>query len=149
MSPDQYEWSLLYSSLHRNPQAIINLGIDTQDDLYAFSLSEATRLDRHRDVSRGLSSATIPGGRDENSKEAEQKRFDTLNAIRERIKSCSIAFQDRVVSICHLAGSHPDLDVRFLAIRVAFNGYYSLRRSKTAGSVAGAGSGTGGSKSTR
>jgi len=55
---------------------------------------------------------------------------EQLRSIRERVRSCSINFQDRVVSICHLAGSHQDLDIRFLAIRIAFNGHYALRKSK-------------------
>ena len=41
-----------------------------------------------------------------------------------------MTFQDKVVSICHLAAGHADLDIRFLAIRLAFNGHYELRKSK-------------------
>lgn len=44
---------------------------------------------------------------------------------------CSNAFHDRVTSICHLAASHADLDIRFLAIRLAFNEHYSLRKSSS------------------
>ena len=52
-----------------------------------------------------------------------------LDEIRERIRTCSGGFQDVVVSLCKEAGGHPDLDVRFLAIRIAFNGHYALKRS--------------------
>lgn len=55
-----------------------------------------------------------------------------LDSIRESISSCSIGFQDTVGQVCKEAGSHADLDVRFLAIRIAFNGHYSLRRTPKA-----------------
>ncbi|WVR03818.1 hypothetical protein IAU60_000814 [Kwoniella sp. DSM 27419] len=107
---------------------------DATDDLYGWSLGEATRIDQERDAERGLyTNATTD--RDHASAQ--------LSSIRQRIRSCANAFQDRVVSICHLAGSHTDLDVRFLAIRLAWNGHYALRKSR-----AGPGGG-GGSRSTR
>ncbi|ORY24380.1 Spc98 family-domain-containing protein [Naematelia encephala] len=96
---------------------------DATNELYAWSLAEATRLDRERDEERGL--YTTP------TMDDPAKSLEQLRAVRERIRTCSINFQDRVVSICHLAGSHQDLDVRFLAIRIAFNGHYALRKSKT------------------
>lgn len=33
------------------------------------------------------------------------------------------------MKLCKDAGAHADLDIRFLAIRIAFNGHYSLKRS--------------------
>lgn len=62
-----------------------------------------------------------------------ERSFAQLSSIRERVRACSINFQDRVVSICHLAAAHADLDIRFLAIRLAFNGHYSLRKSSVKG----------------
>lgn len=58
------------------------------------------------------------------------KSLEQLRAIRERIRTCSIDFQQRLTTICHLAAAHQDLDVRFLAIRIAFNGYYELRKPR-------------------
>ena len=60
--------------------------------------------------------------------------LEKLRAVRDRIRSYSINFQDKVVSICHLAAGHADLDIRFLAIRMAFNGHYELRKSKKSSS---------------
>lgn len=99
-----------------------------QDDLYAWCLSEATRIDRLRDGERGLYTAS-PSVADD-----PDRAQDQLEAIRERIRTCTFNFQDKVVGICQLAGSHADLDIRFLAIRIAFNGYYQLRRSKSSSS---------------
>lgn len=92
-----------------------------QDDLYAWSLAEATRLDRQRDASRGLYTPSTSS--DDPTRSEEQ-----LQSIRIRIRECSNSFQHRVVSIVHMAGAHADFDVRFLAIRIAFNGHYSLRK---------------------
>ncbi|OXG74279.1 gamma-tubulin complex component 3 [Cryptococcus neoformans Gb118] len=94
---------------------------DAMDDLYAWSLAEATRLDRQRDASRGLYTPSTSS--DDPTRSEEQ-----LQSIRIRIRECSNSFQHRVVSIVHMAGAHADLDVRFLAIRIAFNGHYSLRK---------------------
>ncbi|WWC68620.1 uncharacterized protein I206_102550 [Kwoniella pini CBS 10737] len=96
---------------------------DATDDLYGWSLAEATRLDRERDAERGL--YTIP------TNDSPTISSQQLQSIRQRVKNCSNSFQDRLISICHLAGSHTDLDVRFLAIRIAWNGHYSLRKSKS------------------
>ncbi|KAK8861575.1 hypothetical protein IAR55_002397 [Kwoniella newhampshirensis] len=114
---------------------------DATDDLYGWSLAEATRLDRERDAERGL---YTPQTTDDPSRSYEQ-----LQQIRSRIRTCSINFQDRVVSICHMAGSHTDLDVRFLAIRIAFNGHYGLRKKSSASSAAGGGGGSGSTRGTR
>nr|XP_018264728.1 gamma-tubulin complex component 3 [Kwoniella dejecticola CBS 10117]OBR86886.1 gamma-tubulin complex component 3 [Kwoniella dejecticola CBS 10117] len=96
---------------------------DATDDLYGWSLAEATRLDRERDAERGL--YTTP------TTDSPTISIQQLHSIRQRIKACSNSFQDRLISICHLAGSHTDLDVRFLAIRIAWNGHYSLRKSRS------------------
>ncbi|WVQ79124.1 hypothetical protein IAT38_001219 [Cryptococcus sp. DSM 104549] len=101
---------------------------DATDDLYALSLAEATRLDRTRDASRGLYTPSTAQA-DDPSRSQEQ-----LQSVRTRIRSVANAFQDRVVSVAHVAGTHSDLDVRFLAIRLAFNGHYSMRKKEKAGS---------------
>lgn len=58
------------------------------------------------------------------------KSLDALESLRERIGACAANFQDIVSQVCKEAGSHADLDIRFLGIRIAFNGHYSLRRGK-------------------
>jgi gamma-tubulin complex component 3 len=95
---------------------------DLQDDLYAWSLTELTRLDHLRDASRGLYSTPL--------KNSEPNR-ETLEAIRNRVKSAAHAFSDRLTSICHLAASHPDLDIRFLAVRINFNGVFKRAAGKS------------------
>ncbi|KAK4690096.1 gamma-tubulin complex component 3, partial [Tremellales sp. Uapishka_1] len=105
---------------------------DATDDLYGWSLAEATKLDRRRDEERGLYSGV--------NDDDDERSVDQLRLIRERIRTCSLNFQDRIIQLCQQSASHPDLDIRFLAIRIAFNGHYSLRKpskSSRAGSRAG------------
>lgn len=91
--------------------------------MYAWSLAEATRLDSLRDPGRGVASTP------------NERHLEQLDGIRNRVSSSAHAFQDRVVSVCHLAGSHADLDIRFLGVRIAFNGFYSLRKPSKSKSV--------------
>jgi gamma-tubulin complex component 3 len=58
------------------------------------------------------------------------KSLSQLRSIRVRIRTCSIEFQQHVVTFCQLTGTHPDLDIRFLGIRIAFNGHYELKKPK-------------------
>jgi gamma-tubulin complex component 3 len=95
------------------------------EDLYKWSLGEATRLDRIRGAERGLSADDARAAESEGTASREK-----LESIRERVSSCSLGFQDTVGSVCKEAAAHAYLDVRFLAIRIAFNGHYSLRRGK-------------------
>ncbi|BEJ16140.1 hypothetical protein CspHIS471_0507450 [Cutaneotrichosporon sp. HIS471] len=95
------------------------------EDLFKWSLGEATRLDRIRGIERGLSADDSRAAEAEGTSSREE-----LEEIRSRISKCSLGFQDTVGSVCKEAAAHADLDVRFLAIRIAFNGHYSMRRGK-------------------
>ncbi|KAI9632597.1 Spc98 family-domain-containing protein, partial [Dioszegia hungarica] len=95
------------------------------DDLYAWSLTEATRLDHLRDASRGLYSTPLSTG------PRSEPNIDALDNIRNRVKSAAHAFSDRLATICHLAASHPDLDIRFLAVRINFNGVFKRSSGKS------------------
>lgn len=94
-----------------------------QDDLYAFSLGEATRLDRLKDAERGLD---MPDSTSDPLRETAK-----LNAILQRLAGLKSDFKSRMDLITQLTAQHPDLDVRFLAIRLAFNGFWGKRESKS------------------
>lgn len=91
------------------------------DDLFSWSLAVAVSLDAKRDRERGIRKTL-------SNAESAPPDFDKLEDIRERIRNCAAQFGDTVSILCKEAGAHPDLDVRFLAIRIAFNGYYGLKR---------------------
>lgn len=95
---------------------------DEQDDLYAFSLGEATRLDRQKDAERGLDT---PGSTNDDPLRSTAQ----LNAILKRLAGLQSDFKSRMNMITQLTAQHPDLDVRFLAIRLAFNGFWGKRES--------------------
>lgn len=96
-----------------------------QDDLYAHSLSEATRLDRQKDAERGLD-PTISSPADDPLRSTAH-----FNAILKRMAGLKSDFKSRMDMITQLTAQHPDLDVRFLAIRLAFNGFWGKRESKS------------------
>ncbi|WVQ74593.1 hypothetical protein IAR50_004194 [Cryptococcus sp. DSM 104548] len=94
---------------------------DATDDLYAWSLAEATRLDRQRDALRGL---YTPSAADDDPSKSEEQ----LQSVRIRIRNCANDFHDKVTSVVHMTGAHQDLDVRFLGIRIGFNGFFKLKK---------------------
>lgn len=48
----------------------------------------------------------------------------------QQVKEYSAAFTEKVQMIVHQLGSHSDLDVRFLGVRLSFSDYYRSRREK-------------------
>lgn len=113
---DAFEHILQFRAATVSPP-ILPAGAKIKDDLYAWSLTEATRQDHLRDASRGLYSTPL-------SSKSSEPNMDALEGIRNRVKSAAHAFSDRLTNICHLAASHPDLDIRFLAVRINFNGVF-------------------------
>jgi gamma-tubulin complex component 3 len=53
---------------------------------------------------------------------------DNLPRILRRVREYSTSFSDRAQSIVHSLQTHPDLDCRFLAIRLSFSDYYKSRK---------------------
>jgi hypothetical protein len=93
---------------------------DRQDDLYAHSLSEATRIDRARDDARGLSGPDSPD-------HDPLRSTAQFNSILQRLAGLKSDFKSRMDMITQLTAQHQDLDIRFLAIRLAFNGFWGKK----------------------
>lgn len=81
-------------------------------------------MDRQRDAERGLDT---PGS----SSDDPLRSTAQLNAILQRLAGLKSDFKSRMDMITQLTAQHPDLDVRFLAIRLAFNGFWGKRESKS------------------
>jgi len=86
-----------------------------------------TRLDRTRDQARGLASS--PGYDDE----SDLKSSAQLNSILKRLAVLKSDFKSRMDLITQLTAQHQDLDVRFLAIRLAFNGFWGKKERERDG----------------
>ncbi|XP_006460300.1 hypothetical protein AGABI2DRAFT_203257 [Agaricus bisporus var. bisporus H97] len=87
------------------------------DRFYNYCLSESSRRDQELDVQRGVHTGTIP-----------QAPSDSLPEILGHLKEYQTTFTDRVQSIIQHLQAHPDLDCRFLAIRLSFSEFYKARK---------------------
>ncbi|ORY89632.1 Spc98 family-domain-containing protein [Leucosporidium creatinivorum] len=88
------------------------------DSLCNYALAEASRQESVRDIGRGIDSPILPS------------RFDSPNpselaGIRDRLEEYSAEFRALAVSLVAQLGQAPDLDMRFLAVRLNFNYHFS------------------------
>ncbi len=60
----------------------------------------------------------------------KDKENDALPGILERLKEYGSGFSDRVQNLVLQLQVHPDLDGRFLGIRLSFSDYYRTRKEQ-------------------
>ena len=60
----------------------------------------------------------------------KDKESDALPGILERLKEYGSGFSDRVQNLVLQLQVHPDLDGRFLGIRLSFSDYYRTRKEQ-------------------
>ncbi|KIM53815.1 hypothetical protein SCLCIDRAFT_1222528 [Scleroderma citrinum Foug A] len=100
--------------------ATILLFREAMDNFYHYCLSETARRDQIKDVDRGI--YTFPTH--------ERSGTPTLSQMRTLIKQYSSTFGDLAMSVVHALQSHPDLDCRFLGIRLSFSDFYRAKRDQ-------------------
>ncbi|KAI6113696.1 gamma-tubulin complex, component 3 [Pisolithus thermaeus] len=93
---------------------------DAMDSFYHYCLSETARRDQTRDADRGI--YTIPT--------QQRSGVPTLSQIRNLVKEYGATFSDLALSIVHTLQSHPDLDCRFLGIRLSFSDFYRAKKDQ-------------------
>lgn len=64
--------------------------------------------------------------------DAPQSNLDALARTMRRLKEYAATFSERVQSIVHALQTHPDLDCRFLGIRLSFSDFYKVKREHRA-----------------
>ncbi|KIY49250.1 gamma-tubulin complex, DGRIP91/SPC98 component [Fistulina hepatica ATCC 64428] len=90
---------------------------EATDNFYNYCLSESARRDHEKDLERGVIS------------EAAHTPFeDALPGLIGRVKEYSSAFSERAQTIVQQLQSHPDLDCRFLGVRLSFSEFYRSRK---------------------
>ncbi|KAF5363247.1 hypothetical protein D9756_000424 [Leucocoprinus leucothites] len=89
-----------------------------EDHFYNYCLSESSRRDQELDVQRGVHTTAIPQG----------SSTESLQEILTRLKEYQTLFTERAQSIVAHLQVHPDLDCRFLGIRLSFSDYYRPKR---------------------
>ena len=64
--------------------------------------------------------------------QASDRRYtqESLPDILSRIKDYGASFQERVQTIVQSLASHPDLDCRFLGIRLSFSDFYKAKKDQ-------------------
>lgn len=56
---------------------------------------------------------------------------DAVNDILGRVREYGTSFSERVQSIVLGLQTHPDLDCRFLAVRISFSDFYKTKRDQS------------------
>ncbi|KAH7887757.1 gamma-tubulin complex, component 3 [Phlebopus sp. FC_14] len=84
---------------------------------YHYCLSESASRNQAKDANRGV--YTVP---------LQHSGSQSLTQIRALIKEYSTTFSENIQSIVNSLQSHPDLDCRFLGIRLSFSDFYRLKK---------------------
>ncbi|KAI0818726.1 Spc98 family-domain-containing protein [Irpex lacteus] len=92
---------------------------EATDDFYNFSLSESAYRDSERDHERGIYTGV-----------AREHRHGphTLKDILGRIREYGTLFSEKMQTLVQGLQTHPDLDCRFLGIRLSFSDFYKSKR---------------------
>ncbi|KAH9918192.1 gamma-tubulin complex DGRIP91/SPC98 component [Epithele typhae] len=95
---------------------------EAADDLYNYCLSESARRDAEKDTARGVYTRVDPN--------AGRYTQESLPDILSRVKDYGSAFSERVQTIVQGLATHPDLDCRFLGIRLSFSDFYKTKKDQ-------------------
>lgn len=91
---------------------------EATDNFYNYCLTESSRRDEALDTQRGV--ITHHGLAEDTS--------GALPGLLERLMEYSSAFSERSQTIVHHLQVHPDLDCRFLGVRLSFNDFYKSKK---------------------
>ncbi|KAJ2936923.1 hypothetical protein H1R20_g166, partial [Candolleomyces eurysporus] len=89
---------------------------EATDNFYNHCLSEAARRDQQADLDRGVYTG----------KELPASTQDAGELI-SRLQEYGTSFKEKVQTLVQHLQVHPDLDCRFLAIRLSFSDYYKKK----------------------
>ncbi|KAH6914861.1 gamma-tubulin complex component 3 [Coprinopsis sp. MPI-PUGE-AT-0042] len=93
---------------------------EAMDNLYNWCLSEAAKRDQASDRARGVYTGHA---------ETNISNPDLAHELVERLSQYGAAFSEKVQVIVQHLQVHPDLDCRFLAIRLSFSDFYRSRKA--------------------
>ncbi|KAF8913942.1 gamma-tubulin complex, DGRIP91/SPC98 component [Gymnopilus junonius] len=98
---------------------------EAMDNFYNYCLSRSAFKDQAMDAERGVYTGS--------SKGEVVDSEDALPGLLDRVKEYGTAFSDRVQTLVHHLQVHPDLDCRFLGIRLSFSDFYRPKKELHAG----------------
>ncbi|KAF8974520.1 gamma-tubulin complex, DGRIP91/SPC98 component [Flammula alnicola] len=96
---------------------------EATDNFYNYCLTESARKDREMDAERGVYTGHAAEG------DAASSR-DNLSGLLDRLKDYGSGFSDKVQTVVQQLQIHPDLDCRFLGIRLSFSDYYKPKKDQ-------------------
>ncbi|KAK0468412.1 gamma-tubulin complex, component 3 [Desarmillaria tabescens] len=92
---------------------------EASDNFYNYCLSESVRRDRERDNEQGVyTGREVTGGE--------------LPIQLNPVKEYGAEFSEKAQALVHQLQTHPDLDCRFLAVRLSFSEYYRTKKDLAA-----------------
>ncbi|KAF9055299.1 hypothetical protein BDZ89DRAFT_1175392 [Hymenopellis radicata] len=91
---------------------------DASDNFYNYCLSESVRRDRELDTERGVYTG----------RENQAATDDALPHLLNPVKEYGAAFSEKAQTLVQQLQVHPDLDCRFLALRLNFSDFYRSRK---------------------
>ncbi|PFH52765.1 hypothetical protein AMATHDRAFT_139134 [Amanita thiersii Skay4041] len=89
--------------------------LDATDNFYNHCLSECSRRDQQMDMTRGVYTKV-------------NVTTDNLSGFTGRLREYSSLFTEKTQSIVAHLLAHPDLDCRFLGIRLSFTDFYKVKK---------------------
>ncbi|KAI5116952.1 hypothetical protein M0805_001926 [Coniferiporia weirii] len=99
------------------------------DDFYNYTLAESARQDSLRDQRRGLYA-------DPRIAQEQAAAKEALPRILQRTREYGAAFSERAQALVLALAAHPDLDCKYLGIRLSFSDFYKTKRDKEAAAKA-------------
>ncbi|THH07676.1 hypothetical protein EW145_g3217 [Phellinidium pouzarii] len=99
------------------------------DDFYNYTLAECARQDSLKDQRRGLYT-------DPRLTQDQTSTKETLSRILQRTREYGATFSERVQALVLALAVHPDLDCKYLGIRLSFSDFYKTKRDKDAAAKA-------------
>ncbi|KAJ7068312.1 gamma-tubulin complex, component 3 [Mycena amicta] len=93
---------------------------EATDNFYNYCLSESARRDGQLDSARGVYSGTEP-----------VSDPAVLPRLIQQVKQYGGSFSEQIQTLVHQLQAHPDLDCRFLAIRLAFSDFLNYRKKSS------------------
>ncbi|KAF8165302.1 gamma-tubulin complex, DGRIP91/SPC98 component [Crassisporium funariophilum] len=95
---------------------------DATDNFYNYCLTESARRDQELDANRGVYTG--------NPRDNQEHNRAALPGLLSRLKDYGSAFSDKLQTMVQHLQVHPDLDCRFLGIRLSFSDFYRSKKDQ-------------------
>jgi len=95
---------------------------EASDNYYNYCLTEAARKDQALDAERGVYTGNLD--------DDQTHTRDALPGLLSRLKDYGNTFSEKIQAVVLQLQVHPDLDCRFLGIRLSFSDFYKSKKDQ-------------------